>query len=117
MAGGGAALLFLTGGCYGCRALWEGARASGESLPTRLPLVIVTPSPTTEDARVIADLAPARIPVVMSSEVWHTYRVARAPWYVGVAGGAVVADGLAPETWPGMIVEVARLDSPDPPVG
>jgi hypothetical protein len=126
VAGGGAALLFLTGACYGCRALWEGARDSGGSLPTRLPLVIVTPSPTTEDARVVAELAPVGIPVVMSSEAWHTYRVARAPWYVGAAGGAVVADGLAPETWPEMVVELARLnsldvpgppDAPDPPAG
>jgi hypothetical protein len=72
--------------------------------------VIVTPSPTTEDARAVAELAPeAGIPVVMSSEVWHAYSVARAPWYVGVAGGIVVADGLAPETWSELTAELATL--------
>jgi hypothetical protein len=106
-ADSGVALLFLTGACYGCQVLWEGARAHGGNGPA---LVIVTPSPTTEDARVVSRLAPeAGVAVVMSSEGWHAYRVARAPWYVGVAAGVVVADALAPETWPELLAELARL--------
>lgn len=111
-----AAILFLTGGCYGCRVLWEGARAAGgrAAAPCLPPLVIVTPSPTTEDARVVASLSPdAGIAVIMSSEVWHAYRVVRAPWYVGVAAGIVVADGPAPETWSELVAEVGRLSGPD----
>jgi hypothetical protein len=115
---GTSALLFLTGSCHGCQVLWQGASASGANAPAPLPvlpLVIVTPSPTTEDARVVAGLAPeAGIPVVMSSEGWHAYRVARAPWYVGVAAGVVVADGLAPETWSGLVAEVTRLTGSGP---
>jgi hypothetical protein len=118
---GTAALLFLTGGCYGCRTLWDGARAVDASEPGVVPpfqLLIVTPSPSTEDARVVADLAPATgIPVVMSSEVWHAYRVARAPWYVGLVAGTVVVDGLAPATWSELIAELARLSASNPPPG
>ncbi len=119
---GTTALLFLTGGCYGCQVLWEGATASGGNGPAPplpplppLRLVIVTPSPSTEDARVVSRLAPeAGIPVVMSSEGWHAYRVARAPWYVGVAGGTAVADGPAPQTWPELVAELAELRAPGP---
>jgi hypothetical protein len=109
VAGGAAALLFLTGSCYGCRVLWEGA-ADGATPPSSIPTVIVTPSPTTEDARTVGALAPRHgIPVVMSSDVWHAYRVERAPWWVVVAAGTVVADGMAPGSWSELVDELARI--------
>ncbi len=120
VAGASTGLLFLTGSCYGCQPLWEGAaswrgaRAAAPTAPLPVPLVIVTPSPTTEDPRLVATLAPAWIPVVMSSDVWHAYRVARAPWYVGIANGTVVAHGLAPETWSELLAELARLRASGP---
>ena len=113
MAGSSVALLFLTGSCYGCRVLWEGAASGGASGPNSSPTVIVTPSPTTEDARTVAALAPREgIPVVMSSDVWHTYRVGRAPWWVVVAAGTVVADGMAPGSWSGLVAELAATAAP-----
>ena len=53
----------------------------------RPPLVLVTPSPTTESGREVAALATGAAPVLMSSEAWHAYRGDR---------GTVVRGG-----WPG----------------
>jgi hypothetical protein len=108
VAGTSVALLFLTGSCYGCRVLWEGAAAGGASGPHAISTVIVTPSPATEDARTVGALAPRHgIPVVMSSEAWHAYRVGRAPWWVVVAAGMVVADEMAPGSWSELVAELA----------
>jgi len=96
------ALLFLTSSCYGCQVLWEGIATSVRPVgdPTVHPsIVVVTPSASTESARRIAALASGAVEVVMSSDSWHAYDVTKAPWYVMVAGGLVVADGPAPSTW------------------
>ncbi len=88
-----------------------GGGAAGRAVRTAsFRSVIVTPSPATEDARTVAALAPAAgIPVVMSSEAWHAYRVARAPWCVVVAAGTVVADEMAPGSWSELVAELAGL--------
>jgi hypothetical protein len=91
-------LFFLTSSCYGCRPLWEGFGSwRDEAVGGRV--VLVTPSPSTEDARAVGELAPARVSVVMSSDAWHAYGVTSAPWFVKVAGGVVVEDRPAPATW------------------
>jgi hypothetical protein len=114
------ALLFLTSTCEPCHSLWtEAACATREA--TNAPgagtapagaaarlLTIVTPSPTTESRRRVAERSPGSATVVMSSETWTRYGVARAPWLVVVDAGVVVHD--APAT-PG---DVARLLAPPP---
>jgi hypothetical protein len=114
---------FLTSSCYGCRAVWDGFRtrsgagpagretasarggtpAGAHSRPSaatgEAPVILVTPSPSTESAREVAALAPAGQEVLMSSDAWHAYGVTAAPWYVVVAGGVVVAEGPAPASW------------------
>ena len=82
-------LLFLTSSCVGCRPVWSGLGAE------RSAVLVVTPSPSTESARLVAELAPAGVQVVMSSEGWHAYGVTLAPWAVEIAGGTVVAEGAA----------------------
>jgi hypothetical protein len=94
-----AVLLFLTGSCYGCRPLWDGAAARYRAGAHHPPVVLVTPSPSTESARAIAALATGAAPVLMSSEAWHAYRVTKAPWYVRITDGVVTGDGPAPESW------------------
>jgi hypothetical protein len=96
-----AVLFFLTGSCYGCQAIWEGLAASPLDATGRI-VVLVTPSPATESARKIGELAPPGVPVIMSSQAWHDYGVTGAPWCVVVAGGVVVAHDPAPDTWPGV---------------
>jgi hypothetical protein len=101
-------LFFLTSSCYGCRPLWEGF-ASHRNESRRGRVVLVTPSPSTESARAIGELAPGGVDVVMSSDAWHAYGVTKAPWFVKVAGGVVVEDRPAPGTWE----EVSALISED----
>ncbi len=88
---GRAGLLFLTGSCAPCRILWDEATAG--------PVAIVTPSPSTEGRRRVAQLVPPGVGVVMSSEAWIAYGVTLAPWLVIVEDGMVVAEGPAPRTW------------------
>ena len=83
-------LIFLTSSCVGCRPVWR-------SLAPESAVVVVTPSPSTESAQAVAAVAPAGVPVIMSSEGWHAYGVTVAPWAVEVVAGTVVAEGAAGE--------------------
>jgi hypothetical protein len=91
-------ILFLTSTCYGCRPLWPQAGAAPSPMVTG-GVVVVTPDPETESAIAVAAMAAVGTQVVMSSPVWHAYRVTRAPWCVVVEDGLVTQDGLAPESW------------------
>jgi hypothetical protein len=91
-------LVFLTSSCQPCQLLWGGAAPLGDGVPT----FIVTPSPSTESRRKVAELAPLTVPVVMSSEAWHAYGVTRAPWLVVLDRGIVAAEGPAPADWAGI---------------
>jgi hypothetical protein len=95
VAAGSVALLFLTTSCLDCRLVWTALAATpGQPIPSSV--LIVTPSPSTEDARAVAALAPPQIPVLMASEVWQAYAVTGAPWCVVVVDGVVVHDRAAP---------------------
>jgi len=96
-------LLFLTSSCSGCRPLWAGP---GSRWPDKV--LLVTPSPSTENAREVAALAPAGCDVLMSSEAWHAFGVTAAPWFAVVAGGLITAEGAAPAAWAQV---VDRLDA------
>jgi hypothetical protein len=97
---GRVALLFLTSSCAPCQAFW-----AGEVPVPDLPVVLVTPSPSTESRRQVARLSAPDARVIMSSEAWHAYEVTLAPWLVVVQGGVIVGDAPAPNGWP----EVASL--------
>jgi hypothetical protein len=103
-------LLFLTSSCYECVGLWNqlAARPAGLSGSR---VVLVTPSPSTESAADVTELAPGGLEVVMASEAWHAYRVTLAPWCVVAAGGVVVADRPAPPTWDELVALLADLGS------
>jgi hypothetical protein len=109
-------ILFLTSSCYGCRPLWPGAGAAPTPVITA-PVVAVTPDPETESATAVAALAAADTQVVMSSPVWHAYRVTRAPWWVVVEDGVVTEDGLAPESWAELNRRLAGGPGPGPDRG
>ena len=85
-----AVLLFLTGSCYGCRPLWDGAGRAATA-PAHLDPPARDRDPEPDDGERPGDRRPGHrssIAVVMSSEVWHAYRVAQAPWCVRVADGS-----------------------------
>lgn len=98
---------FLTSTCTTCGTFWAalgadrsgGATAAGGPRPA---LVIVTPDPTTEDRRAVARLAPGSAPVVMSTEGWVDWGVFGSPFFVVVADGMIVAEGVASD-WDEML--------------
>ncbi len=97
-AGGAAAptlLAFLTSGCTTCAGFWE---TLGERrLPPEVQTVIVAHGPDRERPARLRTLAPAGMPVVMSSAAWEDYAVPGAPYFV-LVDGAVRGEGVA-TTW------------------
>jgi hypothetical protein len=91
-------LAFLTSGCTTCRGFWT-AFGHGVDLPAPdIRLVIVTKGEDSESPATIAELAPAGVPLVMSSDAWEDYGVPVAPYFALVDGDEVVGEGAA-GTW------------------
>jgi hypothetical protein len=85
-------LAFLTSGCSTCSGFWD---TLGERrLPPEIQTVIVTHGVERERPRRLAALAPAGVPVVMSSAAWEDYAVPGAPYFV-LVDGAVLGEGAA----------------------
>lgn len=98
---------FLTSTCTTCGTFWTalGADPGAAAIPgaaDRPAMVVVTPDPTTEDRRAVARLAPPSTPVVMSSEGWISWGVFGSPFFVVVADGMIVAEGVASD-WDEML--------------
>lgn len=89
-------LLFLTSGCATCQAFWT---ELGDPRNVRLPpgsrLLIVTKGAESESVSAVADLAPAGVELVMSSQAWHDFDVPGSPYVVAVDGptGRVKGEG------------------------
>ncbi|PZS14765.1 MAG: hypothetical protein DLM64_01160 [Solirubrobacterales bacterium] len=88
-------LAFLTSGCSTCASFWEALGERG--LPPGVRTVIVTHGSDRERPARLRSLAPAGIPVVMSSRAWKDYGVPGAPYFV-LVDGAVRGEGVA-TTW------------------
>ena len=82
----GRTVYFLTSTCQPCRPVWAALGAGA---------VVVTPDPSTEDRRMVAELGGPAVTVVMSSDTWFAYAPGPAPWAVTVGGGIVTAEGPA----------------------
>ncbi len=92
--------------------LWAaGQEAALPAVAGGCPLVIVTPSPSTESRRRVAGLAPPSVPVVMSSDAWHAYGVARAPWLTVLDGGVIAGEGPAPADWTAVVSTLTALSA------
>jgi len=88
-------LAFLTSGCGTCAAFWD---TLGERrLPADVRTVIVAHGADRERPAKLRSLAPAGIPVVMSSEAWADYEIPGAPYFVMV-DQAIRGEGVA-TTW------------------
>jgi hypothetical protein len=98
-AGGAPTLLaFLSSGCSVCAGLWrelDGGRGPG--LPGSTRLVAVVKDPSHERPTRLRELAPAEIPLVMSSQAWEDYGVPTSPYFVYIDGlsGRVYGEGAA----------------------
>jgi hypothetical protein len=89
-------LAFLSSGCLSCETFWK--EFGGDfDLPTpNTRTVIVTKGPNSESPSRIRELAPERIPLLMSDEVWDTFRVPMTPYFMLVDGkGLVIGEGAA----------------------
>jgi len=93
-------LAFLSSGCGSCLAFWDVFRDGGSlTIPGDARLVCVTKDPSEESVASVRRLAPAAVPVVMSSDAWAAYDVPVAPFFVLVDGGSgqVIGEGAANE--------------------
>jgi hypothetical protein len=94
-------LAFLSSGCLTCQEFWsaisDGARLD---LPADIRLVVVTKDAAEESISALRRVAPAGVPVVMSSRAWADYSVPGSPYFVLVDGrlGRVRGEGTG-ATW------------------
>jgi hypothetical protein len=96
LSGAPTLLAFLSSGCTSCGRFWE---TLGEHrLPDGLHPLIVTRGADREQRTKLRPLAPAAVPVVMSSEAWADYAVPGSPYFVMVEGGEIRGEGVA-TTW------------------
>jgi hypothetical protein len=93
-------LAFLSSGCATCAGFWESLQpARRESLPGGARIVVITRDRSMESPVRLGTLAPADVPVVMSSAAWETYAVPMTPYFVYVGGsGSIEGEGVA-ESW------------------
>ena len=97
-------LAFLSSGCLTCLDFWR-AFGSGEvHLPEGVRLVVVTKGEEQESVSRIAELAPAGVTVVLSTQAWNDYEVPMAPYFILVDGpaSAVRGEGAA-SSWPQLV--------------
>lgn len=91
-------IAFLTTGCTTCRGFWA-SLSQGVELPAPdVRLVVVTKGEEAESPAAVAELAPADLTVVMSTDAWEDYGVPVAPYFALVDGDEVVGEGAA-ATW------------------
>jgi hypothetical protein len=88
---------FLSSGCLTCRTFWEGMRSQRSPLPGEARLMIVVKDRELENLSRLRELAPAGVPVVMSSKAWADYAVPMSPYFLFVSGatGTVRSEGAA----------------------
>jgi hypothetical protein len=89
-------LAFLSSGCLTCHSFWDAFAHTRElDLPADTRLVVVTKDAQEESISTLRRLAPADVPVVMSSAGWVDYRVPGSPYFVLVDGarGQVRGEG------------------------
>jgi hypothetical protein len=94
-AGAPTLLAFLSTGCSACAGFWE--EFDEQALAGEIRTVIVTKGSEREQPARVRELAPAGVPVLMSSAAWRDYGVPGAPYFV-LVDGSVRGEGVA-TTW------------------
>jgi len=96
---GNTLLAFLSSGCLSCETFWK--EFSGDfELPTPdTRTVILTKGPNSESPSKLGELAPERLPLLMSDEVWDTFRVPMTPYFLLVDGSGMVMGEGAAASW------------------
>jgi hypothetical protein len=97
-AGHDTLIAFLSSGCTTCQGFWDVfASPAGTGLPDGTRLVVVTKGADLESESAVRALAPAGVPLVMSTAAWDDYGVPGSPYFVLVDGaaGRVAGEGSA----------------------
>jgi hypothetical protein len=104
-------LAFLSTGCGTCGIFWS---ALADLRPDDLPgagtrLVVITNGPDSESPAAVAELAPAGVVTLMTSEAWDLYDVPVSPYFVLVDGprARVVGEG-AGTSWDQVLDLIGR---------
>ncbi len=91
-------LAFLTSTCKSCLGLWDSlGNPEHRVILGDVRPVIITKGPAEESPSKVASLAPADVPVVMSSGAFLDYRIPGAPYFVlvGANSSRVAGEGSA----------------------
>jgi hypothetical protein len=88
-------LAFLSSGCETCGSFWRTFGEPSLAVPGGARLVVVAREADHESPARLSELAPAELPLVLSSRAWEAYQVPGAPYFVYVHGptGRVVGEG------------------------
>jgi hypothetical protein len=108
-------LAFLTSTCTMCGEFWSSfSDAARYPVPGDARVVVVTKGEEAESPTRLRTLAPADVPVVMSSTAWGGYDAGFAPHFAYVDGpsGQIVGEGMA-ATWDDLVgmLEQALVDA------
>ena len=93
---GNTLLAFLSSGCLSCETFWGEFRGDFELPTPDTRTVIVTKGPGSESPSRLREMAPSRVPLLMSDEMWDTFKVPMTPYFLLVDGeGLVIGEGAA----------------------
>jgi hypothetical protein len=93
---GNTLLAFLSSGCLSCQTFWDEFGGEYELPAPDTRTVIITKGPGSESPAKVRALAPQRVPLLMSDQVWDTFKVPMTPYFLMVDGdGMVVGEGAA----------------------
>jgi hypothetical protein len=93
---GNTLLAFLSSGCLSCETFWHEFNGDFDLPTPDTRTVIVTKGPNSESPAKIRELAPSRLPLLMSDDMWDTFRVPMTPYFLLVDGaGLVIGEGAA----------------------
>jgi hypothetical protein len=96
---GNTLLAFLSSGCLSCETFWKEFGGDFELPTPDTRTVILTKGPNSESPSKLGELAPERIPLLMSDEVWDTFRVPMTPYFLLVDGSGMVMGEGAAASW------------------
>jgi hypothetical protein len=93
---GNTLVAFLSSGCLSCQTFWTEFQGDFELPMPDTRTVIVTKGAGSESVSKLTDVAPTRVPLIMSDETWQTFQVPMTPYFLLVDGaGMVIGEGAA----------------------
>ena len=93
---GSTLLAFLSSGCLSCETFWREFNGDFELPTPDTRTVILTKGRESESPGRLQELAPPRVQLLMSNQVWDQFKVPMTPYFLLVDGdGMVIGEGAA----------------------